>query len=51
LRARSAGKLDLVARNVRLLAEPTAKRAFALFKASNLYLALVLLMICVDAPV
>ncbi len=43
--------VDLVVRNVRLLAEPTAKRAFSMFKVSNLYLALVLLMICVDALV
>jgi protoheme IX farnesyltransferase len=41
--------VDLIARNVRLLAEPTAKRAFSLFKISNLYLALVLLLVCVDA--
>jgi protoheme IX farnesyltransferase len=43
--------VDLVARNLRLLVEPTAKRAFALFKISNLYLALVLLLICVDAVI
>lgn len=43
--------VDLIARNLRLLAEPTAKRAFSLFKMSNLYLALVLLMICIDALV
>jgi heme O synthase-like polyprenyltransferase len=40
---------DLVIRNIHLLADPDGKRAFSLFKASNLYLALVLLMICVDA--
>ena len=43
--------VDLVVRNVRLLIEPTAKRAFSMFKVSNLYLALVLFMICVDALV
>jgi len=43
--------VDLIARNVRLLVEPTARRAFSLFKVSNLYLALVLLLICVDALV
>ena len=43
--------VDLVMRNLRLLVEPTPKRAFSLFKASNLYLALVLLLICVDALV
>jgi protoheme IX farnesyltransferase len=43
--------VDLVACNVRLVFEPTAKRAFSLFKVSNLYLALVLLLICVDAIV
>jgi protoheme IX farnesyltransferase len=43
--------VDMVARNLRLLAEPSAKRAFSLFKASNLFLALVLLLICVDALV
>lgn len=40
---------DLVVRNIRLLFQPDGKRALSLFKASNLYLALVLLMICVDA--
>jgi protoheme IX farnesyltransferase len=40
--------VDIITRNIRLLAKPTAKRAFSLFKVSNLYLALVLLMICVD---
>ncbi|GAB4541982.1 MAG: hypothetical protein Kow0063_33380 [Anaerolineae bacterium] len=40
--------IDLVVRNVRLLARPDGKLALSLFKASNLYLALVLLMICVD---
>jgi protoheme IX farnesyltransferase len=43
--------LDLIARNVRLVFEPSDKRAFSLFKVSNLYLALVLLLICVDAVV
>jgi protoheme IX farnesyltransferase len=43
--------VDLIAHNIRLLVEPTAKRAFALFKISNLYLALVLLLICADAVV
>lgn len=43
--------VDLIVRNVRLLVEPSAKFAFSLFKASNLYLALVLLLICVDAVV
>lgn len=43
--------VDLMARNIRLLARPEGKRALSLFKASNLYLALVLLMICVDALV
>jgi protoheme IX farnesyltransferase len=43
--------IDLVARNVRLLVEPSSKRAFSLFKVSNLYLALVLFLICVDALV
>jgi protoheme IX farnesyltransferase len=47
----SLATVDLMARNLRLLAEPTAKRAFSLFKMSNLYLALVLLMICIDALV
>jgi protoheme IX farnesyltransferase len=43
--------VDLILRNLRLLAAPTSKRAFSLFKISNLYLALVLLLICVDALV
>ena len=43
--------IDLMVRNVRLLAHPDGKQALSLFKASNLYLALILLMICVDALV
>jgi protoheme IX farnesyltransferase len=43
--------IDLIVRNVRLLAHPDGKLALSLFKASNLYLALILLMICVDALV
>jgi heme o synthase len=41
--------IDLIRRNVRLLKKPGAGQALSLFKASNLYLALILLMICVDA--
>lgn len=41
--------IDLLARNIRLLIRPGTKEAFSLFKASNLYLALILLMICLDA--
>ena len=41
--------LDLMVRNVRLLTQPDGKLALSLFKASNLFLALVLLMICIDA--
>lgn len=40
--------LDLMLRNLRLLIQPTGKQALSLFKASNLYLMLVLLMICVE---
>ena len=40
--------VDLIARNIRLLARPGTKPALALFKASNLYLALVLFTACVD---
>jgi hypothetical protein len=36
----------LVALNVRLLASQTKERALALFHSSNLYLALVVLLIC-----
>ena len=43
--------VDLIVRNIRLLGDPDGKRALSLFKASNLYLALVLLMICIDAVV
>jgi protoheme IX farnesyltransferase len=41
--------LDLMVRNARLLARPDGKQALSLFHASNLYLAIVLLMICVEA--
>jgi heme O synthase-like polyprenyltransferase len=40
--------IDLMVRNIRLLVHPDGKQAFSLFKASNLYLALILLMICVN---
>lgn len=40
--------IDLLARNLRLLARPGAKPALSLFKASNLYLALILLIACID---
>ena len=43
--------IDLMARNIRLLVHPDGKHALSLFKASNLYLALVLLMICVNVMV
>ena len=39
----------LLARNVRLLIQPTARQSYALFHTSNIYLALVLLMACLDA--
>jgi len=41
--------IDLIVRNIRLLARPDRKLALSLFKATNLYLALILLMICIDA--
>jgi heme O synthase-like polyprenyltransferase len=37
--------------NARLIVEPSQSRALALFHASNLYLALVLLLVCVDTVV
>ena len=40
--------IDLMIRNIRLLSQPNKKQAFTFFKISNLYLALILLMICVD---
>jgi protoheme IX farnesyltransferase len=43
--------VDLMVRNIRLLTHPTGKQALSLFKASNIYLALILLMICVSAVV
>jgi protoheme IX farnesyltransferase len=44
----SLATLNLLLHNARLVINPTPKRAFSLFKTSNLYLALVLLLICVD---
>jgi protoheme IX farnesyltransferase len=41
----------LISRNVRLIVQPGPKLAFSLFKMSNLYLALVMLMIGVDVLV
>jgi len=46
-----AATIWLVFRNIQLLLNPGAKTAFALFKMSNIYLALILLMICVDASI
>jgi protoheme IX farnesyltransferase len=40
--------VDMVARNVRLIREPNPANARALFMASNVYLMVVLLAICVD---
>lgn len=40
--------IDLMVRNIRLVIHPDGKQALSLFKASNLYLALILLMICVN---
>ncbi len=42
---------DLIVRTIHLLSRPGGKNALAVFKASNLYLALVLLLICVEAVV
>jgi protoheme IX farnesyltransferase len=44
----SLASLYLVTRNLRLLGQPTAKQAYLLFHTTNLYLALVMLVICVD---
>lgn len=41
--------VDMLARNVRLLRLPTGKNARSLFIASNMYLAVVLLAVCIDA--
>jgi len=41
----------LIVHNLRLVADPGADKALALFHTSNLYLAVVILMICVDALV
>jgi len=41
----------LLFRNIQLLLEPGAKTAFTLFKMSNIYLALILLMVCVDTSI
>ncbi len=41
--------VDLLIRNIRLVKTPDAKLAFSLFKVSNSYLALIMVMIVVDA--
>jgi protoheme IX farnesyltransferase len=43
--------ISLLVLSVRLIAEPGKRRALALFHASNLYLATVMLMICVDTAI
>lgn len=40
--------IDLIVRNIRLLATPSPKLALSLFKASNIYLTLVVLLASVD---
>lgn len=47
----SVATVVLLGHNLQLAARPEAKKAYQLFHASNLYLALVLVMICVDALV
>lgn len=47
----AAATLDLLIRNLRLLAHPEASQARSLFIASNTYLSVVLLMACVDAVI
>ena len=41
----------ILALNLRLIRQPDRQRALALFHASNLYLAIVILMACIDALV
>lgn len=43
--------VDMMIRNGRLLREPTGKNARSLFIASNMYLAIVLFTICIDAVI
>ncbi len=43
--------VDMMIRNVRLLRVPTGKNARSLFIASNMYLAVVLLMACLDTMI
>jgi heme O synthase-like polyprenyltransferase len=43
--------LDMIIRNLRLLRTPTAKNARSLFIASNMYLAIVLVMLCIDVVI
>jgi protoheme IX farnesyltransferase len=41
--------ISLLKQNIELLRQPNPKTAMSLFKYSNLYLAVVILMICIDA--
>ncbi len=43
--------VDMLARNVRLLRTPTPRNARTLFIASNMYLTIVLVMVCVDVVI
>ena len=43
--------IDMIIRNLRLLRTPTAKNARSLFIASNMYLAIVLVMLCIDVVI
>jgi protoheme IX farnesyltransferase len=43
--------VDMLIRNVRLLRTPTGKNARSLFIASNMYLAIVLVMVCIDVVI
>jgi heme O synthase-like polyprenyltransferase len=42
---------DMMWRNIRLLRVPSGKNARSLFIASNMYLAVVLVMACIDAVI
>ncbi len=43
--------IDMLVRNIKLLKDPSSKMALSLFKVSNLYLLIVMLMIGVDAMI
>ncbi len=47
----SIATVDMLVRNIKLIKDPSSKLAFSLFKISNLYLLIIMLMLGIDAMI